>query len=81
MMKTTKILPMGICMVVINPNQIIMVTLVLLFIGTYFIEILYRRIQLTNQLKKEIRKFDSNKKSLIKIDISDFKLGSSHLYE
>ena len=68
-------------MVVINPNQIIMATLVLLFIGTYFIEILYRRIQLANQLKKEIRKFDSNKKSLMKTDLSGFKLGSSHLYE
>lgn len=58
-----------------------MTTLVLFFIATYLIDILYRRILLGEQLKKEIKKFKSNKKSLMEIDLAGFKLGSSHLYQ
>lgn len=58
-----------------------MTTILLAFIGTYFIELLYYRITLSKQLKEGIKKFDSNKGLLMKINLSGYKLGSGHIYE
>ena len=70
---------MDTCMV-INLKKITMTILVLPFIITYFIELLYRRIILGIQIKKEIKKFDTNNKALSNMDLSGYKLGYTHIY-
>lgn len=57
-----------------------MATIILAFIGTYFIELLYRRFILGKLIKKEIEKFNSNNKSLMTMDLSEYKLGCTHIY-
>lgn len=58
-----------------------MITIVLAFIGTYFIELLYRRFILCKLIKRGIKEFDANKDALMKIDLKTYNLGSSHLYK
>ncbi len=54
--------------------------IVLAFIGTYFIELLYHRIILGKLINKNVEKFDTNNKELMKIDLSGYKLGNTHIY-
>ncbi|MFI1743858.1 MULTISPECIES: hypothetical protein [Thalassobellus] len=58
-----------------------MAYLVLTFFGTYFIEILYRRIFLEEQLKKSFKKFEVNKEFIMNLEINNYKVGSGHIYE
>ncbi len=58
-----------------------MKTLVLLFIATYFIELLYRRIILDKQLENEIKKFNQNKDYIMNQSLNNYELGSNHLYK
>ena len=58
-----------------------MTTIVFAFIATYFIELLYRRIILGKQIKIELKKFDSNRDYIMKIDFYGYKLGTGHLYD
>lgn len=57
-----------------------MVTIILAFIGTYFIELLYRRIVLGKLIKRGAMEFNTNRDALMKIDPSGYKLGSSLTY-
>lgn len=57
-----------------------MAILVLSFIATYFIELLYRRIILDIQMKIEIKKFDANNEALSNLDLIGYKLGHTHIY-
>ena len=57
-----------------------MITIVLAFIETYFIELLYRRIILGKLIKRGIKEFDTNKDALMKMDLSGYKLGYTHVY-
>ncbi|WP_341216151.1 hypothetical protein [uncultured Wocania sp.] len=57
-----------------------MAILVLSFIVTYFIELLYRRIILDIQMKIEIKKFDANNEALSNLDLIGYKLGHTHIY-
>ncbi|WP_338359753.1 hypothetical protein [Yeosuana marina] len=56
-------------------------TIVLAFITTFFIELLYRRIILAKQYKKEINKFNINKDFIMNLDLNNYKLGSGNIYE
>ncbi len=58
-----------------------MTTLVLLFIATYFIELLYRRIILDKQWENEIKKFNLNKDYIMSLNLNNYKLGCGHLYK
>ncbi len=58
-----------------------MKTLVLLFVATYFIELLYRRIILDKQLENEIKKFNQNKDYIMNQSLNNYELGSNHLYK
>lgn len=57
-----------------------MASIVLAFIATYFIELLYRRILLARRCNEELKKFNKNKETLMKIDLSGYKLGDKHIY-
>ncbi|MCF7569426.1 hypothetical protein L3X37_13815 [Sabulilitoribacter arenilitoris] len=59
-----------------------MTTLVLAFIGTYYIELLYRRIILGKRWEVELNIFNNNLKTIDFIEQeADFKLAQSHLYK
>jgi len=58
-----------------------MTTLVLIFIATFYIELLYRRIVLARQCEKEIRKFNINRSFIMNLDLNNYKLGFGNIYE
>ncbi|MFH4966363.1 hypothetical protein V8G69_15285 [Gaetbulibacter sp. M235] len=58
-----------------------MTTLVLTFIATFFIELLYRRIVLARQYEKEIQRFNINKDFIMNLELDNYKLGSGSIYE
>ena len=49
-----------------------MASIVLAFVITYFIELLYRRILFTERCNQELKKFNKNKETLMKIDLSGY---------
>ena len=51
------------------------------FIITYFVELFYYNIVLAYQWKKGIKKFDKNHTVLMNLSLSNYKLGSGHIYE
>lgn len=57
-----------------------MTAIILTFIGTFFLDLSHRRILLKMQWNREIKKFNLNKETLMKIDLSGYKLSSSHIY-
>ena len=55
--------------------------ILILFIATFFIELLFYRIVLSNQYKNALKKFDKNKSIIINLNLKNYELGSGHLYE
>ena len=59
-----------------------MTTLVLVFIGIYYIELLYRRILLGKLCEIELNTFKDNFNAIVDINkVSYSKLGQNHLYK
>ncbi|WP_242204548.1 hypothetical protein [Aestuariivivens insulae] len=53
----------------------------LFFIITFFVELIYYRIVLGYQWKNGIKRFNKNRDIIMKLSLKNYVLGSGHLYE